>query len=72
MTAQTMRSDTVDADWKWLYRVAGISGLVLGVGYIIIFPLYARVGAPPSGGEAWLTYLVGKTTVWWAILGSPS
>ncbi len=27
-----------------------------------------RVGAPPTGGEAWLTYLEGKTTVWWAIL----
>jgi hypothetical protein len=28
------------------------------------------VGAPPSGdGEAWLSYLAGKTTIWWAILG---
>ena len=68
MTAETMRPDAVDPGWKWLYRVAGISGLVLGVGYIAIFPLYARVGPPPSGGEAWLTYLVGKTTVWWVIL----
>lgn len=37
--------------------------------YIIIFPLFARVGAPPSGGEVWLKYLEGKTTIWWAILG---
>jgi hypothetical protein len=69
MTAETMRADAADPGWKWLYRAAGISGLVLGAGYIVIFPLYARVGAPPSGGEAWLTYLVGKTTVWWVILG---
>jgi len=68
MTAEPMRTDAVDPEWKWLYRVGGISGLVLGMSYIIIFPLYARVGAPPSGGEAWLTYLVGKTTVWWVIL----
>ena len=31
--------------------------------------LYAQVGPPPSGGEASLVYFVGKTTVWWAILG---
>ena len=31
--------------------------------------MYAHVGAPPNGGEAWFNYLPGKTTVWWAILG---
>jgi hypothetical protein len=57
-------------DGKWLYRVGGISALVLGIAYIIIFPLFAHVGAPPTGGgEAWLKYLSGRTTVWWAILG---
>jgi hypothetical protein len=65
-----MRLNAVDPDGKWLYRLAGISALGLGIGYIIIFPLYAHVGAPPSGdGEAWLKYLPGKTTVWWTILG---
>src|SRR5262249_46486552 len=60
----------VDPEGKWLYRVGGISALVLGVTYIVIFPLYAHVGAPPSGdGETWLKYLAGRTTVWWAILG---
>ena len=61
--------NTVDPAGNWLYRVGGISALLLGIGYIITIPLYASVGAPPSGGEAWLTYLAGKTTVWWAILG---
>jgi hypothetical protein len=56
-------------DSTWLYRVGGISALVLGAAYIAIIPLYAHVGAPPSSGEAWLKYLSGKTTVWWAILG---
>lgn len=65
-----MMASAVDPDGKWLYRVGGISALALGIGYIIIFPLYAHVGAPPSGdGEAWLKYLAGKRTVWWAILG---
>jgi hypothetical protein len=31
--------------------------------------LYASVGAPPNGGEAWFKYLPGKTKIWWWILG---
>ena len=54
---------------KHWYRLGSIAAIVLGIGYIIIFPLYARVGAPPSGGEAWFGYFPGKTTIWWAILG---
>ncbi|HKI13317.1 MAG TPA: hypothetical protein VKA02_14465 [Candidatus Acidoferrum sp.] len=53
---------------KHWFRVGGIAAIVLGIGYIVIIPLYARVGAPPSGGEAWFKYLPGKTTIWWAIL----
>jgi hypothetical protein len=55
-------------DEKWLYRVGGISALTLGIAYIIIIPLFARVGAPTGDGEVWLQYLQGKTTVWWTIL----
>ncbi len=69
MNAQKRIVDEVDPDWKWLYRVGGISALFLGIGYIVTILLYALVGAPPSGGEAWLKYLDGKTTVWWTILG---
>jgi len=69
MNAQKLLVHTVDPEGKGLYRVGGISALVLGVAYLIIIPLYASVGAPPTSGEAWLTYLDGKTTVWWAILG---
>jgi len=65
-----MTANVVEPAGNWMYRVGGISALVIGVGYIIIFPLFARVGGPPSGGgEGWLKYLDGKTTVWWAILG---
>jgi Domain of unknown function (DUF4386) len=69
MSAQKMMVNAVDPDGKWLYRVGGISALVLGIAYIITIPLYAHMGAPPSGGEVRLKYLAGNTTVWWAILG---
>ena len=69
MSAQKMMVHAVDPDGKWLYRVGGISALVLGIAYIITIVLYAQVGAPPSGGEVWLKYLAGKTTEWWVILG---
>src|SRR5215472_15470927 len=69
MSAQAMRQNAVDAQGTGLYRVGGISALLLGVAYIATIPLYAAAGAPPSGGEARLHYLVGKTTEWWAILG---
>ena len=68
-TAETT-GGAVDPDEGWMYRVGGVSALALGLAYVAIFPLYAHVGAPPSGGgDAWLEYLAGKTTIWWAILG---
>jgi hypothetical protein len=69
MSAQKMLVHAVDPEGKWVYRVGGICALVLGIAYLITIALYAYVGAPPSGGEAWLKYLFGKTTMWWAILG---
>ncbi|MBI4675062.1 MAG: hypothetical protein HY741_25765 [Chloroflexi bacterium] len=69
MSAQNMMVNVVDPDGKWLYRVGGISAIVLGMAYIVIIALYVPMGAPPSGAEARLTYLAGNTTVWWAILG---
>jgi hypothetical protein len=69
MGAEKMMVIGVDPEGKWLYRVGGISALVLGIAYIVIIALYIQVGAPPSGGEVWLKYLAGKTTVWWVILG---
>jgi hypothetical protein len=62
--------DTLSNVQKQWYRVGAVAALALGIGYIVIIPLYAHVGAPPNGGgEAWFKYLPGKTTVWWAILG---
>lgn len=69
MSVRKMMVNGVDPDGKWLYRVGGISALILGIGYIIIIALYVPIGAPPSGAEARLTYLAENTTAWWAILG---
>jgi hypothetical protein len=68
MSVQKMMVDEIDPDWKWLYRVGGISALVLGIAYIIIIALYLPVGKPPSGAEARLMYLAGNITLWWTIL----
>jgi len=71
MSAQNIMDNTVDPDWKWLYRVGGISALVLGIAYIIIIALYVPAGGPPSGSdvEARLIYLAENSTAWWGILG---
>src|SRR5262245_14745362 len=69
MSPVNTTAHSIDAEWRWLYRVGGISALILGLGYIVILPLYARVGALPTGdGDVVLKYLAGKTAVWWAIL----
>jgi hypothetical protein len=64
-----MSAGADDLDRRWEYPVGGISALAIGIGYIVIIPLFVAVGAPPSGGEAWLTYAAGKSVGWWAILG---
>jgi len=69
MSAENIMSTAVDPDARLLYRVGGLCALLIGIGYIIVIPLYAGVGVPPTDGEAWLMYLAGKTTIWWAILG---
>lgn len=69
MDTPKMNASAVDPADNWWYRLGGIASLAIGVAYIAIIALYASVGVPPVGGEAWLTYLAGKTTVWWAIVG---
>jgi hypothetical protein len=63
-----MMMSVVDPAWKSLYRVGGISALLIGIAYVAIIGLYIPIGAPPAGTEARLTYLSGNTMVWWAIL----
>jgi hypothetical protein len=64
---EKMTLDVSHSQKEW-YRVGSVAAVVLGIGYVIIIPLYAHVGAPPNSGEAWFKYLPGKTAFWWAIL----
>lgn len=68
MDTPRMNASTIDVADSWVYRLGGLAALTIGVAYIAIIILYSTVGAPPVGGEAWLSYLAGKTTTWWAIV----
>jgi hypothetical protein len=68
----TLIRHAVDADTQHVYRLGGMSAIGVGVGYVLIIPLYVSVGPPPVGGEPVLPYLDGKTTSGGQFLGSPS
>jgi len=60
---------TVDPEGKWIYRVGGLSGIVLGIGYLLTIPvtiLYAG-GFPPLGAEARLAFFADHTAGWWTV-----
>src|SRR5262245_44297810 len=61
MSTDKIMAHAVDRNGSGLYRVGGICALLLGAAYVTIIPLYVYAGAPPNTGEAWLTYLAGKT-----------
>lgn len=63
-------AEAANPEGNSLYRLGGTCAATIAVAYLITIPLYAAVGAPPTGdGETWLNYLAGKTTGWWVILG---
>ncbi len=53
---------------QWVYRVGSLSAFGFSLAYIVIIALYVPLGPPPSGADAWLTYMSGHTTAWWLIL----
>ena len=60
----------VDTDGKWIYRVGGLSALVLGIGYLMTFPVITYAGGfQPSGIEARLAFFAEHRAGWWAITG---
>ena len=59
----------VELDRTALYRAGGIAALALGAAYLVITVIYSVIGVVPTEtGEAWLTYLEGKTAAWWGIV----
>jgi hypothetical protein len=69
MSTQHMPVGALAPDERRSYRVGGMSAVAIGMLYLVIIALYAVAGPPPIGGEAWLTYLADKTSIWWAIIG---
>lgn len=69
MSSHPATTHAVDPADRWLYRAGGSAAFLIGIGYIVIMPLFAYAGARPTGAEAWLAYLARNTTAWWAILG---
>lgn len=58
----------VDTDGKWIYRTGGLSGLALGIGYLLTIPVTILIagGFPPLGVEAQLAFFAEHTAGWWA------
>ena len=67
MNTQNMMDNAVDPD-KWMYKVGGISGILVFIGYMIILALYITA-FPPSGTEARLIFFAEHATEWWSIIG---
>jgi hypothetical protein len=69
MNAQDSTTSGVDLEGRWMYRVAGISAIVLAVGYVLAIPIYSLVGDQPAADiEAQLTYFAEHATGWWSIV----
>jgi hypothetical protein len=69
MIMEKIMVNSANSNMKGLYRMGGMSAIVLSMSYIIITVLYVLGGALPSGGEEWLKHLAKHTVEWWAILG---
>src|SRR5690349_13649579 len=66
----TIQHSTSDPNEKWMYRVGGISALILGIGYFMIILLYIPAGGPPAGSDAGtrLMYLAEHSRAWRGIV----
>jgi hypothetical protein len=52
----------------WILRTGGVAALLLAAGYVAMMPVFAAVGAPPSGTEARLAYHATTANAWWSII----
>jgi hypothetical protein len=67
-TEVTSASRTIGVNDRWLYKVGGVSALVVAVIFIVDLVLYSIAGKMPSLGAAWLPYINGKSGAWEAIV----
>lgn len=60
---------TVNPDGKWIYRVGGISGILVGIGYLLTIPVTTIIagGFPPLVAEGRLAFFADHTAGWWGV-----
>lgn len=52
-----------------VFLLAGYSGIIIAVVYAVISVAFAVSGFPlPKESSGWITYLEGKTVIWWWII----
>jgi len=60
----------VDSDWKWLYRVGGLSALVIGIVYLITIALYIPMGPCSALFRSFMPECMpGNWIISWTIVG---
>jgi len=69
MRTQGFSGKTMDSDDRVLMRTGGIAALLVFIGYLLTFPVYAVVGYYPAGVEERLVYFSNHATGWWIITG---
>jgi hypothetical protein len=66
----TLAAHGPDREGRWLYRVGGLSALLIGVGYLLAIAAYVSVIGPPVTGVVdRITSTAAHATTWWVILG---
>lgn len=55
-------------DRNLVLRAGGVAALLLAAGYLAMIPLFASVGAPPTGAQARLEYHAANGATWWVIV----
>lgn len=69
MNGQGLVGTGADPQSSWIYRAAGISSVILAVGYLVTIPIYVVVGDQPKAGvDAQLAYFGDHATGWWSIV----
>lgn len=54
---------------KQVFLIAGYSGIIIAIVYAFISIAFAISGFPlPAEASQWVTYLEGKTSIWWSII----
>ena len=56
-------SETVDSEWKGLYRAGGIGWIIVGVLYFVEIPLFFVLASSLSSGDAALKNLAGQALI---------